>query len=134
MSERKKHHYIPKFYLRNFSYKGNGNQIGIFNTKKNIFKQKAKLKTQGYENYFYGKDGFVEDQLSKIENILAPIISEIIRNRKLPPKFSDNHINLLYFIVIIDMRNPYQLDNYKNKLFQLQNFINTINLIQSITI
>lgn len=51
-TDKKNQHYIPKFYLRNFSYDGNKNQIGVFNIFNNIYVQQAKLKTQGSKNFF----------------------------------------------------------------------------------
>jgi hypothetical protein len=47
MTEKKNQHYIPKFYLRNFSYENNGKQIGVYNILNEIFVSKGKLKTQG---------------------------------------------------------------------------------------
>ncbi|WP_432416443.1 DUF4238 domain-containing protein [Pseudalgibacter alginicilyticus] len=35
-TEKANQHYVPKFYLRYFSYLGNQNQISVFNTKSNL--------------------------------------------------------------------------------------------------
>ncbi|MDA3844285.1 MAG: DUF4238 domain-containing protein, partial [Candidatus Kapabacteria bacterium] len=59
-TEKKNQHYIPKFYLRNFSYQRNNKQIGVYTLKNNLFIQTGKLKKQASKNFFYGSDGEVE--------------------------------------------------------------------------
>lgn len=115
-TEKRNQHYIPKFYLRNFSYLNNKKQIGVFNLKNQLFINVAKLKTQGSKNFYYGSDGKVEDGLSKIEGILAETIRTIIEKKELPKRNSDEHLTLLYFIVITDLRNPVKIEGFKKTL------------------
>lgn len=109
-TEKKNQHYVPKFYLRNFSIELNYNQIGLFNIFSELYVEKAKLKTQGCKNYYYGEDGILEDMLSNIEGYLATEIREIIERYELPKKGSSGHENLLYFIALMDLRNPTLID------------------------
>ena len=85
-TKKKNQHYIPKFYLKNFSFENNNKQVGLFNVNNQKFIQRAKLKTQGSKNFFYGSDGFIEDSLALIENTIAKTIKRIILSGKLPKK------------------------------------------------
>jgi len=82
-TEKKNQHYIPKFYLRYFAYKGK-EQIGIHNTQSGYTFSTAKLKTQGSKNFFYGNDGVIEEHLGKLESKLALAIKGIRDNHLFP--------------------------------------------------
>lgn len=104
-SKKEDQHFVPKFYLRNFSYQGNKKQLGIFNIINEKYIQRGKLKTQGYKKHFYGKDGVVEEMLSEIEGYIAPVISSIISSKKPPTKQTSDHYTLLFFLLISIQRN-----------------------------
>ncbi|KPH12360.1 DUF4238 domain-containing protein [Chryseobacterium sp. ERMR1:04] len=118
MTEKKNQHYIPKFYLRNSSYNANKKQIGLYNLLNQRFIQDAKLKTQGSRNFFYGKDGVIEDKLSVLEGAFAERIKAIIDTLLLPKKNSPEHIELLGFVALTDLRNPVQIQGM-NEIFSL---------------
>lgn len=119
-TDKKNQHYVPKFYLRNFSFQENKKQIGVFNIFNKIYVQRAKLKTQASKNFYYGSDGQVEDSLADIEGDLAEIIRNIILNRTLPIKNSYEHFDLLYFISLTDLRNPVSIEGMKNMLSEMK--------------
>jgi hypothetical protein len=112
-TDKKNQHYIPKFYLRNFSFCGNNKQIGLFNVNSGFFHQTAALKTQGSKNFFYGQDGMVENELSDVEAKLAPVIREIIQKGEIPDKKTNSHIDLLTFVGLTDLRNPIMMNKIK---------------------
>jgi len=120
MTEKKNQHYIPKFYLRNFSYHANEKQIGLYNIFNSIFIRQAKLKTQGSKNFFYSKDGQVEDYLSVLEGNFAKIVKNIISNQRLPKKLSDEHFELLSFIIFTDLRNPVRIESMKGMFSDME--------------
>lgn len=122
-TNKKNQHYIPKFYLRNFSVYRNGKQLGIFNTDSNFFHNKAPLKSQGSKNFFYGYDGKIEDALSEIESLFATILNEIIRTKCLPIKQSNGHKVLLMFIVLTDLRNPISIETIQNSSAQIKKIL-----------
>lgn len=126
MTDKKNQHYIPKFYLRKFSIGNNERQIGVFNIDNKIFIQKGKLKTQGSKNFFYGQDGVIEDHLSEIEGHLATTLKNLIADNKVPKKLSNEHINLLLFIVLTDLRNPVMIGLMRESLQQVRNHINEL--------
>ena len=84
MTEKKNQHYLPKFYLRNFSYYNNEKQIGLYNIFNSFFIHQAKLKTQGSKNFYYGKDGIIENFLSEHEGRFAKIVKETAQECNLP--------------------------------------------------
>ncbi|MBK9792175.1 MAG: DUF4238 domain-containing protein [Sphingobacteriales bacterium] len=106
MSEKEKQHYVPKFYLRYFSFKENKKQIGIFNTENHFFIQTAKLKTQAYNPFFYGKDGSLEEILSFFENSEAKLLNKIIKENYIPERNSPDHVQLIKFLILTQLRNP----------------------------
>lgn len=120
-TEKKNQHYIPKFYLRNFSYQGNNKQIGVFNLDNQKFCQQGKLKTQGSKNFFYGADGIVENKLSDLEGHLASILRDIIKSKILPAKGSKEHIDLLAFVGLTNLRNPVLIENIKQSREEMRN-------------
>lgn len=105
-TEKGRQHYIPKFYLRNFSYNDNKKQIGIFNKATNRFVEKGGLKTQAYKDFFYGADGEIEEKLSTIENDIAPLIADIMQTCNLPHRNSVEYASLLYFTLLTHHRTP----------------------------
>lgn len=117
-TEKKNQHYIPKFYLRNFSYMNNKKQIGVFNIFNQLFIQTAKLKTQGSKNFFYGYDSKIEDGLADIEGTLAEVINGLINKNSFPIRFSQGHNNLLIFVTLTDLRNPVKIQNTKKMIEQ----------------
>ena len=84
MSQRKRHHYIPQFYLRKFSYKNNGKQIGVFNYSNNLYISTAPIKYQAYEKYLYVDDE-IEIALGKLEEATSYIFNKIFEVCTPPP-------------------------------------------------
>src|SRR5690606_11707265 len=119
--------YVPKFYLRNFSYKNNQKQIGIYNLKSAFFHQTAKLKTQGSKNFFYGQDGIIENHLSDIEGLLASEIKNILSNQTLPSKNSAGHSTLLTFVGLTHLRNPTLIDYFRESREEMRRKLLEIN-------
>lgn len=118
-TDKKNQHYIPKFYLRNFSFQNNKRQIGLFNLKNEIYIQASKLKTQGSKNFFYGYDGIIEDKLSDIEGELAQVIKSIIETKILPKRDSKEHYDLLAFVSLTDLRNPVRIGIIKEMMVDM---------------
>lgn len=112
-TDKKNQHYIPKFYLRNFSFNSNKKQIGVFHLNSSFFYQTAKLKTQGSKDFFYGHDGEIEDSLAEIEGHLATVIHDIISTDECPKKKSKEHIELLAFVGLTHLRNPVLIESIK---------------------
>jgi hypothetical protein len=113
MAEKKRQHYVPRFYLKNFSIDGQGKAIGTYNLNSKKFVPSASLKTQAYKNYFYGEDGLMENNLSILEAYSATVIKNILQNNTLPSSKSHDHIKLLTFTVFLKSRTLYSAKEHQ---------------------
>ena len=71
-----KHHYVPRFYLKNFA--SEPKQIHIFHIEKQLAIRSGSLRDQCYKHKMYGKSDELEDILSKMEGKIAPVIHSIL--------------------------------------------------------
>lgn len=62
MADKKKQHYVPKFYMRKFLF--DSNRYFLYNLEKNSNYGLVPYKDQCYADFFYGKDKIWEDKLS----------------------------------------------------------------------
>lgn len=125
-TKKKKQHFIPKLYLRNFSIRGNRKQIGIFNTQSEQFISQGTLESQAYIRFYYGKDGKLEDLLCLQEGEVTPIIESVITNKNLPSLNSTDYYKLLLFTILLTSRNPRVAQNIITSRNELINTINEI--------
>ncbi|WP_404399048.1 DUF4238 domain-containing protein [Lactococcus lactis] len=104
MSEIKKnrHHYVPKFYLKNFT--NNNKYICTFVVEKNKYIRNGSIRTMAQSHNLYGDTNEVEDKLCEIEMKASKIIKDIIQTKTLPTKLSLEFLQLMQFIVISDLR------------------------------
>lgn len=107
MKKKKNQHYVPKFYLRNFS--NNGKNIGLFMPDKEIYRNNASIKSVAYSHFLYGEDGIVEELLSEIESKWAIMIRKII-NKQFDCFNEEDYILLYSFIVISKSRTKKEAD------------------------
>lgn len=71
MADKKKQHFVPKFYMALFA---NANkEFAVYNIEKNMCSYPVPYKNQCYKDYFYGKDGVWENKLSDLESKWANI-------------------------------------------------------------
>ena len=100
MPSNKKHHYVPKFYLKNFSSTAHQKTINLYNIARDIFKFDVGITGQCYQHYYYGEDQRIETLLSEIETKAAIIIQRALADGECPAYNSDDHMTLLYFICL----------------------------------
>jgi hypothetical protein len=108
MAKKKRHHYIPKFYLKRFSINNNGKFIGLYNYKNDVFVQEAPLRHQAYENFLYGEDDEIENTLADMESNVAKMFFYWTEEKLLyPPPVASNGFKLLKrFILYQAFRTP----------------------------
>lgn len=75
MPDKKKHHYVPKFYLKEFA--NDKGEFTVFNLKDEKCIEAVPYKDQCYKNYFYGKDGIWEEQLGEMETKWGIVFAKI---------------------------------------------------------
>jgi len=101
MSKRR-HHYVPKFYLHAF---GSGEKrINLFNLERLQPIRDVSIKDQCYRHRLYGPTDDLENTLMVIENGIAPAISTIRTTRKLPSVGSMERLKLFSFVALQMMR------------------------------
>lgn len=79
--EKKKQHYVPKFYMKNFADFNNKVSVYIIKSKETI--PNIPFDSQCYKDNFYGKDHVLENEFGEREIIWRNIIARIIDNKEL---------------------------------------------------
>ena len=102
MSQEKKQHYVPLFYLRNFS--SDGKRINLWNISSEKKRLSVGLKGQCQKNFFYGRDRVFEQILGDIEAGASTVLRDVIKDRKLPPQWHKNYKDLMLYILIQHFR------------------------------
>jgi hypothetical protein len=105
MAGKKKQHFVPQFYMRNFAIDPDRRHISLYVIKSRKYIPSAPIKDQAYKHNFYGQTG-TEDKLSELESEVAPIIKTVISDSILPSRKSDDYIWLLAFALFQDARTP----------------------------
>ena len=100
-NDKRRQHYVPKFYLRNFS--GNNKAVGIYLFKIDKIIENGSINDNLWQEYFYGEDALVENKLAECERIWNEIILSIIEEEKLP-KSQKDLMWLCYFVLISSAR------------------------------
>lgn len=80
-----KQHYVPRFYMKNFStIVGSGEKekafIAFYQFEGDISRKEIQTKTLCYEEYFYGMDGKIEKDFSVKESLWAVTIRNIVHS------------------------------------------------------
>jgi len=108
MPDNKKHHYVPRFYLKRFS--SDGRSICLWNIKNQIKIGSANLKHQCYKDYFYGKELKVEKALGLVESHAAHIFHLIDEYLAPPPYDSEEFLTLVLYMLMQYGRTAYSAD------------------------
>lgn len=119
MADNKKHHYVPRFYLRNFT--NDGRSLSLYNIERDLLIGKANLKNQCYRDYMYGKDGKHEANLSKLEGALADLLRKVLSTNLLPAPWSTDHESLCIFTILQNARTAYAsdaMDEFSDKMWK----------------
>jgi hypothetical protein len=119
MPSNKKHHFVPRFYLRRFS--ADGVSINLYNiaSGRSIFR--ANLKNQAYRDYFYGKELEIEHAIAGLEAEAAGVLRKIDEYQSLPPPFSPDHVTLVTHLVMQQARTAHEaeaLNEINNAMMQ----------------
>lgn len=116
ITQKKYQHYVPQFYLKLFS--NDKKSIGLYLLDSKKYISNASIREIGGDDYFYGKDGELEDWFGELESKWSIIIKKIIENNELKLDITD-YIYLLMFIYLSDARN-------KNNANIMNKFVNEL--------
>lgn len=109
MSDPKNHHYISRFYLKNFTESG-GEKEMLFaydKVKNNYFESNPEniCRIKNFNKIsFPEKEYIVETEQSKIESIFAISFKEVIETKNYPN--DEQLVHILNFIALVSLRNP----------------------------
>ncbi|CDZ67920.1 YbcA protein [Neorhizobium galegae bv. orientalis] len=111
MSDTTNHHFIPQFYLRNFSEGCDRRKAKVFTFDQSTLKSFATLvRNVGSRRNFFRieAEGFdpnhVEDGMAAIEGEIAPLLEEVIATESFP---SDSHFSMVMLLMgNVAVRNP----------------------------
>ena len=81
MNGYRRQHYVPVFYMKNFSC--DGRNVSVFQIDKDKEINRASIKHQCQENYFYGDDLSLEHQYQELEAKWSTVIQKAIKDEKL---------------------------------------------------
>lgn len=97
MPNNRKQHYVPQFYLRNFSQ--DQKQIAVYHldSRKSFL---SPISSTCQDKYFYDKDPAFEEFLSKFEPRQAVVIKKIIDSQSVEGLTSDDLYGLYSFIML----------------------------------
>ena len=109
MSNPIKHHYISKFYLKNFTKSGASKQtlFAYDKIKNKYFKSNPKdiCHVKNFNTISYpGKEYIVETEQSKMESTIAKSFKKVIQHNSYPDE--EQLIHILSFISLISLRHP----------------------------
>lgn len=107
-------HYVPQFFQRYFSYNGNKKTIGVFNVNSEFYRANTAIRTNSYDDYLYGKSGKLETWLGELETKSAPIFRAMWENEKIPQYMKQEQLDMLHFLIILDLRNPVRFNTLNN--------------------
>ena len=119
MAANKKHHYVPRFYLRHFTT--DGRSLSLYNIGRDRVIGNANLKNQCYRDYMYGKDGKQEGNLSVIEGALAELLRRMLASHLLPRPWSPDHESLCVMTLLQNARTAYAsdtMDEFSDKMWK----------------
>lgn len=79
----KRQHYIPQFFMRNFSYQKTKKEHYLLQYRKDGGVFTCNTKNTGAEGFFYslGSDHSIDDSITDLENELAEIVSVLHENK-----------------------------------------------------
>ena len=120
MSQQKKQHYVPVFYLKNFS--SDGKRINLWNISLEK-KRLSGLKGQCQKNFFYGRDRVFEQILGDIEAGASTVLRGVVKDRKLPPQWHKNYKDLMLYILIQHFRTQNSSEALIDSIKQKKNIL-----------
>ena len=100
MADNKNNHYVPQFYLRNFSTDSERKTVHLYNIKRAIPILNVGISGQCYRHYLYGNDGRLERGLGSLETAISPVFSDLITTGTVPARGTKQHGLIAQFISV----------------------------------
>lgn len=126
MATKKNQHYVPQFYLRNFSKDGKTIGCCYVNGDNSKHIEAAPIKSQAAEDYFYSRDTRLETEFSKLEGKANDIIRKILSTDFRMLSCLDKSF-IKQFIIFQSIRTPNIAKAYENVMSDFFNMVNGTN-------
>ena len=114
---KKNHHYIPRFYVKQFS--DNEKSVGMYLNRFQKDIPDASIVKIFYSDYLYGKNNALEDALMNVEGHWSRLIYSINKSNILPSS-KLAHQQLIYFMLVSKYRTLITANTNKNLIDKLQ--------------
>lgn len=98
MANQKNHHFVPQFYLKQFS--GDGRSVASLHLASGRIIPRSSIRDQCSKDYLYGKDPELEKALSSVEGETAQIFRNALTTGQLPTDRSRSRVRLLEFLAL----------------------------------
>jgi hypothetical protein len=85
----KNQHFVPRCLLKPFTHQGGGRAINLYNIRHDRLIERAPIKGQCAKNYLYGKDGKIEESLSKAEGQFNSLRARVVEGSNDPADLQD---------------------------------------------
>lgn len=121
MTEKKRQHYVPVFYLKLFSDDAEQRRISLFHLGAQRLIPNVSIKRQAYKDNFYGSDKIFDSVFESLENRSSEVLSEIISKNNHPRYYSKEHHVMLTFAMMLHARTLYSaetLDEFWDHIFK----------------
>lgn len=103
MANRAMQHYVPRFFLKNFSR--DEKSISLYRPENGLYVRRSPIRSTACRKHFYTTGEGTEFALGQYEDAAAPVIRKILQTGDLPCDFVSWHA-LLSFIAAQDIRSP----------------------------
>jgi hypothetical protein len=101
VSEKNRHHYVPRFYLRAFA--SSPRRIHLYNIRRDVVIRDASLRDQCHAHRLYGNNG-VEDAFAGIESRAARVLAALMCEVPEIPERGSSESQLLFTFLALQLR------------------------------
>ncbi|WP_214019819.1 DUF4238 domain-containing protein [Methanoculleus sp.] len=115
MAENKRQHFVPQFYLRNFSIDGEHVYVYNLESSASFYTQ---IRTSCQEKYFYGEGAQIEKALAPLENRQAEVLRKITETCSISSISPEERILLQSFTLLQYARTKDAKENCFDKMAQ----------------
>ena len=109
-SDKKRQHFVPRFYLKKFSNRNDGKSLSAFFKNISKFNDCVSIEGQAQKPFYYGEDGKLENSLMKIEYHASIVLNKVCEIHKIIKEPFEDYFRILHFIINIYTRNPNQAE------------------------
>ncbi len=116
MSEKTKHHFVPKFYLKQFV---RSEFISLYHIKEDKYIFDIPSEDQAQKKRLYGDNSELENAFADLETEVAPILKQIVTMLQVPSKANMKYFSLLNFVILQNLRTSKSIEQTDQGIEQM---------------